>query len=334
MLGAVIGYPVLFGVPYSPAPGVEETISPRIMERSLGERANVKCLLNHDKAKPVACVDDGTLRLLVDSLGVRAEVDVGDDTPADRELLAALDAGTIRGGSFGWTMLRNRWHLDRSPVRSEVVDALVSEVSIILAPKSPRYRDTWAAALGPGMSKLYRRLDQQRARCGSRACAPEPAADLVLTLPRPSWGRWAPLMRLLQDHTATEWKAVQVAAGQHPNAKIIDVRYARTLASCRDVLRRRFPQPAADPKTATAPAPGSRPRSQTTPGGTKPMSVEHEEWERRPAPGSTTARASDFAAARRSFEKAKREHEGRQRRPRGLTIAAAEAKMARSMGRA
>ena len=52
------------------------------------------------------------------------------------------------GGSFGWTMLRKCWHLDRSPVRVEVVDALVREVAIVTAPHCPRYKATWVAELG------------------------------------------------------------------------------------------------------------------------------------------------------------------------------------------
>jgi hypothetical protein len=279
----------------------------------------------------VASLDDGSMRLLVDALGVRAEVDVDDSTPARRELLAALDAGTIRGGSFGWVMLRNRWHLDRLPVRVEVIDALVHEISFITAPHSPRYRDTWAGALGPGMAKLYHRLDQQRARCMSRACAPEPAADLVLTLKPNFYGMWAPIMRLLEDQTAPEWKAVQEAARCHPDVRTIDVRYLRTVRSCEEVVRRRFPPP-----VVVAPAPSPPPSS--APRGERPMakpsspeSVWNEgELERRPAMGY--GRPSDTAAALRGLAKHRAEHAARQRaqrRPSELTIVEAKRRMAR-----
>ena len=63
------------------------------------------------------------------------------------------------------------------------------------------------------------------------------------------------------------------------------------------------------------------------------MKDEHEEpWERRPAPGSAIARDEHYAVARKSFLKAKAEHEARQRaRPRrgGLSIAEACRRMAR-----
>ena len=64
-----------------------------------------------------------------------------------------------------------------------------------------------------------------------------------------------------------------------------------------------------------------------------PERNEHE-WERRPAPGSSIARPEDFATARRSFERHKREHDARQRgRRRGrLTIAEARQQMQKSMG--
>jgi HK97 family phage prohead protease len=314
----ILGYPILFASPYTPTAGVEEVISPRVLEYSLRERANIQCLLNHDKLKPVAALDDGSLRLTVESAGVRAEVGVDDSTPARRELLAALDAGTIRGGSFGWTMLRNRWHLDRSPVRVEVVDALVREVTIVTAPHSPRYKATWAAELGPCMESLYRRLDQQRIRCGARASDPEPAADLVLTLEPPSYGMWGPVMRLLEDHVEPEWRAVREAARRNPRARIIDVRYARTLKSCEEVMRRRFPPPVAAHSSPIPPAPPPAPsRPIRAPRGGCPMSKipeplwDENEVERRPAAGY--GRPSDTAAALRSLKKYREEYEARQR---------------------
>ena len=64
------------------------------------------------------------------------------------------------------------------------------------------------------------------------------------------------------------------------------------------------------------------------------MKDQHEEseWERRPSPSSGTARAEDFAVARKSFLKAKAEHEARQRtrtRRGGLTISEARKRMQR-----
>jgi hypothetical protein len=57
---------------------------------------------------------------------------------------------------------------------------------------------------------------------------------------------------------------------------------------------------------------------------------QHEEiaWERRPAPGAS-ARAEDYAAARRSFERHKAEHEARPHGRRGLTIREARKRMQR-----
>ena len=332
MTRRLIGYPIVFDVPYSPIPGFEEVIAPSVLERALRERENIELILNHDRKKQVACTDDGTLRLQVDAHGVRAEIDIP-DSPAGRELLAALDGGTIRGGSFGWTPLRNRWHLDRRPVRASVVDAVVHELSIIISPKQPRYASTWATALGPKMHALYRRLDGQRARFAPPARAAEPPADLVLELRRQSFGMWTPLMRLFVDQMVPEWREVHEAARRHPTAKTIDVVYRRTLRSLQEVMRRRFPQLAAESKSVGAPPPMSRPRFQT-PQGVTPMPEPEHEWERRPAPGSSIARPEDFATARRSFERYKREHEARQRARRrgGLTITEARQRMQKSIG--
>jgi hypothetical protein len=68
-------------------------------------------------------------------------------------------------------------------------------------------------------------------------------------------------------------------------------------------------------------------------GKPRPEMNEHE-LERRPAPGSSIARAEDFAVARRSFDRAKAEHVARHRarRPGGLTIAEARRRMDKAMG--
>jgi len=51
-----------------------------------------------------------------------------------------------------------------------------------------------------------------------------------------------------------ELKAVREAASRHPDARVIDVKYLRSIRSCEEVLRRRFPPP-----VVVAPAPSTPP---------------------------------------------------------------------------
>ena len=83
------GYLIVFGATFRRR-FHEEVVSPTILDRSLRERAPLQLLINHDAQKPVASVEDGTLRLVVARATLPERRRNGREVLAAAEHLAAL----------------------------------------------------------------------------------------------------------------------------------------------------------------------------------------------------------------------------------------------------
>src|SRR5215472_9931278 len=103
-----IFYPVL-ATPF-PIAGIHELHAAGLLTRTLREQTPVECLLDHDPGQVVGSTAAGTLRLSLERVGLRAELDVPDTRPG-RRLASALAAGTVTGCSFKFTPYRVRWRL-------------------------------------------------------------------------------------------------------------------------------------------------------------------------------------------------------------------------------
>lgn len=73
-----------------------EQIEPGAFRASLERSENVDLLLNHDKSKVYASTKDGNLKLIEDSIGLRAEAVL-----TDAEMIRKARSGEFRGWSFG-----------------------------------------------------------------------------------------------------------------------------------------------------------------------------------------------------------------------------------------
>jgi HK97 family phage prohead protease len=142
-----VGFPIVFGVEHSVASGLVQTVAPTVLDRSFAAGVDIELRLNHDEKKVVARTGDDSLKLTVVVGGVMADAWLDPTTAAGAELSAALDAGTIAGGSYGWRPIWNRWTVSGDPVRCEVRAALVHEVSVVIKPHVPRFVGTWAGGL-------------------------------------------------------------------------------------------------------------------------------------------------------------------------------------------
>ncbi|AMV23431.1 Caudovirus prohead protease [Gemmata sp. SH-PL17] len=81
-------------------PRVVERIMPRAFDKAIKED-DVRGLFNHDSAVVLGRSGAGTLRLSVDSVGLRYEIDPP-DTQAARDLIKSLQRGDISGSSFAF----------------------------------------------------------------------------------------------------------------------------------------------------------------------------------------------------------------------------------------
>lgn len=227
-MSAILFYPTVTTA--FPCGGVHERHSQGMLARTLREQAlgEIPCLLDHDPTQLVGSTKRGSLRLTLEARGLRAELDIHDDTPPGRRLAEAAAAGSVTGASFLFRERRVRWHLDAAPRLREFLDVDLLEVTLTLAPRRPANGSCWAAALGPGLQRRYAAL---RARIGAAYRPPAaPPADLELRLPRLRLTRIEQMLGSTWCTVAYERKAVEAARAQNPTARLIDILYPRNLA--------------------------------------------------------------------------------------------------------
>lgn len=110
----IVGYASVFfnagdsGTEFQLAPKVRERIMPTAFNRALSENQDVRALFNHDPAHLLGRRGSGTLRLSVDHIGLRYEIDPP-DTQAGRDTLESIRRGDLAGSSFAFILKRHRW---------------------------------------------------------------------------------------------------------------------------------------------------------------------------------------------------------------------------------
>jgi len=86
--------------------GQTERIMPGAFDRALSESHDVRALVNHDPNQLLGRTAAGTLRLSVDSVGLRYEIDIA-DTQAGRDAVTSLERGDLSGSSFAFSIPEN-----------------------------------------------------------------------------------------------------------------------------------------------------------------------------------------------------------------------------------
>lgn len=107
-----VGYAAVF---YNPAdPGTQyqlwegcfERIMPGAFDRALRENQDVRGLFNHSTSQLLGRVSAGTLRLSVDNIGLRYEIDLPDNT-AGNDCKVSLERRDLRESSFSFSTYEN-----------------------------------------------------------------------------------------------------------------------------------------------------------------------------------------------------------------------------------
>lgn len=115
-----------------------EQIEPGAFRASLERSENVDLLLNHDKSKVYASTRDGNLRLVEDSIGLRAEAVL-----SDAEMIRKARSGEFRGWSFGMYVGDSAMEERAEGIPRRHVKSLnMFEVSLIDKSKIPCYVGT------------------------------------------------------------------------------------------------------------------------------------------------------------------------------------------------
>lgn len=100
------GYAAVFGSESVDLGGFTERIAPGAFSGSLTK--DVVALVNHNPDKPLARTTAGTLKLVEDERGLAFEAQLTDTSHA-RDVVADIEAGNIKGMSFGFRTLNDAW---------------------------------------------------------------------------------------------------------------------------------------------------------------------------------------------------------------------------------
>lgn len=137
-----IGYGSVFNSYSQNLGGFVERVDPAAFNKALGDQQDVRALFNHDPNKVLGRSKSGTLRMSVDDVGLRYEIDLP-NTPTGQELAELLKRGDISGSSFGFRAMDEEWSLtdDGFPLRTLKSVALRDVGPVVF----PAYSDAGAA---------------------------------------------------------------------------------------------------------------------------------------------------------------------------------------------
>ena len=103
----LVGYAAVFyradnpGTQFELRPGVVERIMPGAFDDVLRSDADLVALFNHNPSALLGRRSAGTLRLSVDDIGLRYEIDIP-DTQWGRDTITSAERGDLRGSSFAF----------------------------------------------------------------------------------------------------------------------------------------------------------------------------------------------------------------------------------------
>jgi HK97 family phage prohead protease len=151
--GTLTGYAVVFNSESRDLGGFTEIISPDAFAttgegdaRSVDTATNGRVIarLNHDSNNLIGTTDAGTLRLFVDEVGVRYEVDLPDTTYA-RDISVLAARGDLAYSSFAFRTLPNGYTWQENE-NGALVQVITGAVLVDIAPVAdPAY---WASTTG------------------------------------------------------------------------------------------------------------------------------------------------------------------------------------------
>ncbi len=102
-----------------------EKVAPTVFQRALEKAGNVDMLLNHDVRRKLASVEDNTLQLKEDNIGLHATAVI-----SDTEVIEEARCGKLKGWSFGFKVLEDSWE-DGTVAKRTLQDIELMEVSLL-----------------------------------------------------------------------------------------------------------------------------------------------------------------------------------------------------------
>lgn len=155
--GKVIrGYAAVFfnpndpeGTQYALWSDILERVMPGAFDRAIKEKHDARGLFNHDANWLLGRVSSGTVRLSVDSVGLKYEIDQNDSDPQWQSVAAKIDRGDITGSSFGFVVTKATWLEEKDADGSTIWMRQIEDVE--LYDVSPV---TWPAYTGTSAGRM------------------------------------------------------------------------------------------------------------------------------------------------------------------------------------
>lgn len=135
-----------------------ERIMPGAFDRALRERQDVRGLFNHDSNCLLGRTAAKTLRLAVDSKGLRYEIDVA-DTQVGRDVSVSIERGDLSGSSFAFIPKRTVWIEEDDRIIRQIEDVDLFDVGPVTY---PAYDSTTTTVRSAERESLQREIDEWR----------------------------------------------------------------------------------------------------------------------------------------------------------------------------
>jgi HK97 family phage prohead protease len=166
------GYAALFyraddpGTEYELWDGAVERILPGAFDAAVSGD-DVRALFNHDPNHLLGRTTSGTLRLSVDKVGLRYEVDLP-DTQSGRDTATSAGRGDLTGSSFGFSLRSDgaRWTRDKGKDVRELRSLALFDVSPVTY---PAYKSTTVAVRSDDLGGIREELAAEKAEAEAEA---------------------------------------------------------------------------------------------------------------------------------------------------------------------
>lgn len=129
------GYASTFNDPYDMG-WYTETIDPGAFKRTLGQKPDVRLLINHD-GLPLARTTSGTMTLDTDEKGLRVSATLDPTDPDVQSLIPKMKRGDLNQMSFGFRTIEDSWSKDMSKRTMLSLDLNDGDTSIVTYPANP-----------------------------------------------------------------------------------------------------------------------------------------------------------------------------------------------------
>ena len=116
--------------------GFKERIAKGAFDRTLKDGADVRALVDHNPSLILGRNKSGTLKLKVDSKGLRTTIDLP-DTTVGRDIKTTIDRGDVDGMSFGFRTQTDAWELQDGETVRTLKDVDLFDVSVVAFPAYP-----------------------------------------------------------------------------------------------------------------------------------------------------------------------------------------------------